>query len=121
MPARDRVRPDEEDRPAVTAEHASERGEDRAVVGFEARTGDLALQHSELMTQHEDLDILDPWNARGGRAAPAGRSRAGSDGRSGPHADPRSAPTTPITPSAKPQVNAPDEYSAPTGQSHCQR
>src|ERR1035437_6634281 len=58
MPARDRVRPDEEDRPAVTAEHASEHGEDRAVVGFEARTGDLALQHGELMTQHEDLDIL---------------------------------------------------------------
>ena len=103
MPARDRVRPDEEDRPAVTAEHASEHGEDRAVVGFEARTGDLALQHGELMTQHEDLDILDPWNARGGRAAPAGRSRAGSDGRSGPHADPRSAPTTPITPARNPR------------------
>ena len=55
---RDRVRSDEEDRPAVTAEHASERGEDRAVVGFEARTRDLALQHGELMAQHEDLDIF---------------------------------------------------------------
>ena len=58
MPTQDRVRSDEEDRTAITAEHASERGEDRAVVGFEARTRDLALQHGELMAQHEDLDIL---------------------------------------------------------------
>ena len=58
MPTQDRVRSDEEDRPAVTAEHASERGEDRSVDGFEAGPGDLALQHRELVAQHEDLDIL---------------------------------------------------------------
>jgi hypothetical protein len=43
---------------AVTAEYASERAEDRSVIGFEARTGDLAAQHRELMSQHENLDIL---------------------------------------------------------------
>src|ERR1019366_9182087 len=44
--------------PAVAAEHASERGEDRSVLGFEARTDDLAFQDGELMAQHENLDIL---------------------------------------------------------------
>ena len=58
MPTEDRVRSDEEDRPAVAAEHASERGEDRSVLGFEARSRDLALQDGELMAQHENLDIL---------------------------------------------------------------
>ena len=58
MPTQDRVGLHQEDRPAVTAEHTSERGEDRTVVGFEARTRDLALQDRELMAQHEDLDIL---------------------------------------------------------------
>jgi hypothetical protein len=58
MPTRDRVRSDEEDRPAVTAEHASECGEDDAVVGFETRPCNLALHHRELVAQHEDLDIF---------------------------------------------------------------
>jgi hypothetical protein len=42
----------------VTPEHTRERGEERAVGGFEARTCDLALQDRELMAQHEDFDIL---------------------------------------------------------------
>ena len=58
MPTEDCVRSDEEDWPAVAAEHASERGEDRSVLGFEARSRDLALQDAELMAQHENLDIL---------------------------------------------------------------
>jgi hypothetical protein len=58
MPPKDRVRSHEEDRPAVTAEHACEGGDERAVVGFEVRTDDLALQDRELMAQHEDLDIF---------------------------------------------------------------
>lgn len=49
----DRFRLHHEDGPAVLAEHGSKAGEDRAVVGFEARTCDLALQDRELMTQHE--------------------------------------------------------------------
>jgi hypothetical protein len=35
-----------------------ERGKEGAVVGFETRTRDLALQHGELVSQHEDLDIF---------------------------------------------------------------
>jgi hypothetical protein len=38
MPTQDRVGSDEEDRPAITAEYTRQRGEDRSVVGFEART-----------------------------------------------------------------------------------
>jgi hypothetical protein len=49
---------DHEDRPAVTAERASERGEDRAIVRFEARTDLLTLQYGELVAQYEDLDVL---------------------------------------------------------------
>ena len=58
MPTQDRVGLHHEDRPALTAEHTRERGEDRAVVGFEAWTRDLALQHGELVAQHEDLDVF---------------------------------------------------------------
>lgn len=58
MPPEDRVLSHQQDRPAVAAEYASAGGENRSVVGFEARTGDLALQDRELVTQHEDLDIL---------------------------------------------------------------
>ena len=58
MPTEDGVGPDYEDGPALTAEPTRERGKDRAVVGFETRTRDLALQDGELMTQHEDLGIF---------------------------------------------------------------
>jgi hypothetical protein len=58
MPPQQRVWLDHEDRPAVTAEYARERAKERAVVGFETRTRDLASQHGELMTQDEDLDIF---------------------------------------------------------------
>ena len=58
MPTQDRVgltrKIDQRSRPSTR----DKRGEDRSVVGFEARTRDLALQHRELMAQHEDLDIL---------------------------------------------------------------
>jgi len=63
MPTQDRVGSDEGDRPAVAAEHASERGENGAVVDFEARPRDLAAQDGELMAQHENLDILRPISA----------------------------------------------------------
>jgi hypothetical protein len=49
MPTQDRVGLHEQDRPAVTAENVSERGEDRSVGGFEARTRDLASQDGELV------------------------------------------------------------------------
>ena len=49
MPTKDCVRPDEEDWPAITAEHADTRGEDRSVLGFQARSRDLAFHDGELM------------------------------------------------------------------------
>src|SRR5438445_4650290 len=58
MPTQQRVRLHYEDGPSVTAEDLRERSEDGAVVGFEAGTDGLALQHSQLVTQHEDLDIF---------------------------------------------------------------
>src|SRR5207253_2818399 len=99
---------DDEDRPPVTAERTRERGEDDAVVGFETRTRDLALQHRELMAQHEDLDIL------GTIASTAQHEqfevRAGQHGRNGPPADPRSAPTRAAHANAKLQVTTPDGF-----------
>jgi hypothetical protein len=58
VPTQQRVGLHEEDGPAVTADRARERGKDRAVVGFETRTRDLSVQYSELVAQHEDLDIF---------------------------------------------------------------
>jgi hypothetical protein len=58
MPTPDRVGRDHEDRPAVTADDTRERGEDRAIAGFETRTAVVALQHGKLLAQHEDLDIF---------------------------------------------------------------
>src|SRR5207244_668944 len=58
MPTQDRVGLHQQDRPVVTTERTRERGEDRSITWLEARTRDLASQHSELMAQHEDLDIF---------------------------------------------------------------
>jgi hypothetical protein len=58
IPTQQRVGRHDEDRPAVTAERSSERGEDCAVVGFEPWMWLLAFQHRKLVAQHEDLDIF---------------------------------------------------------------
>ena len=58
MPPQQRVGLHHEKRPAVTAEHAGERGEDGAVVGSEPWMCLLASQHGELVAQHEELDIF---------------------------------------------------------------
>jgi len=58
MPTKNRVGSDEEDRPAVTTNNARHGTQERAVVGFETRTGELALQDRDLVTEYEDLDIL---------------------------------------------------------------
>ena len=112
MPRQDRVGLHQEDRPAVTTECTRERGEDRSVVGFEARTSDLALQHGELMAQHEDLDIL-------------GTIRAAAQHQQVDHEPDETVETghalilavleSRRSANAKHQVNAPDEFSAPTG------
>jgi hypothetical protein len=49
MPRQDRVRLDEERRPAVAAEHPRERGDHGTVGGFETPSRHLTLQDPELM------------------------------------------------------------------------
>lgn len=58
MPAQDGVRFDQERRPAVAAEHARQRGEQRTVCGFETRSRHLTVQNGELMPKDEDLGVL---------------------------------------------------------------
>ena len=58
MPTQNRVGLDEKDRPAVTTNDPRQRTQERAIFGLETRTGDLALQDHELVTEYEDLDIL---------------------------------------------------------------
>jgi hypothetical protein len=65
MPTQQCVGLDHEDRPAVTAERTRERGEDRAIVGFETRTPVLALENGELVTQHKDFDVFGTIRATG--------------------------------------------------------
>ena len=60
MPTQNRGWLHQQHRPAVTAKNASEGGEDRAVLGLATRTRDLALQHRDLMAQHEHLDFFGP-------------------------------------------------------------
>ena len=112
MPTQDRVGLHHEDGPAVTAEDASERGEDRSVGGFEARPDDLALQHGELVAQHQDLDIFG--------TIPAATQHQQVDhepdetDRNVPRVDRDRPESGRSDRSAKPQVNSPDEIPAPT-------
>ena len=58
MPAKDRLGRDEEGCPPLTGDQASEGTDERSIRPGEAGTGDLALEHGELMAQHEDLGVL---------------------------------------------------------------
>jgi hypothetical protein len=58
MPGQDGLGLHEEDRPAITVEYASQRGEDRSVGWFEAGPWHLTVQDRELMAQDEDLGIF---------------------------------------------------------------
>jgi len=58
MPGQDRLRADEEGRPAVAAEHASERRNEHAVGRLEAWSRYLTVQDRELMAQDEDLGVF---------------------------------------------------------------
>jgi hypothetical protein len=63
MPTQDRVWLHQENGPGVTVEYTRECREDRSIVEFEARSGDLPFQDDELTAQHEDLVILGPVRA----------------------------------------------------------
>jgi len=69
VPAQERLGPDEEAGPAGSGERPADRGEQGAVGGLELGAWDLAAEHSELMTQHQNLQVL------GGVAAGEQRER----------------------------------------------
>jgi hypothetical protein len=58
MPAQQRLGRDEEARPAGSGQDAADRGEQGAVGGLELGSWDLAVEHGELVAQHEDLQVL---------------------------------------------------------------
>jgi hypothetical protein len=58
MPAQQRLRPDEEARPASPGQDTADRCEQGTVGGLEPETRDLVTQHAELVAQDEDLEIL---------------------------------------------------------------
>jgi hypothetical protein len=58
VPAQQRLRCDEETRPAGSGQRAADRSEQHPVGRFELGTGRLAAQHSQLVAQNEDLQIL---------------------------------------------------------------
>ncbi len=58
MPAQQGGRRHQEDTPAFPAEKAGQAGQDRAVGRGVPRPCHLAAQHSELVAQHGDLDVL---------------------------------------------------------------
>jgi hypothetical protein len=58
VPAQQRLRPDDETGPAGSGQHAADGSEQRSVGGPEPGSSRLAAQHTELVTQDEDLQIL---------------------------------------------------------------
>ncbi len=60
MPREERVGLHQEHRPPLPVERPCECSQERTVVPVEVRSGDLSAQHRELVTKHEDLNILRP-------------------------------------------------------------
>ena len=58
VPAKDRRRRDEERRPPLTRDEASEGADDRSIGPGEAGTGGLAPEQGKLVAEHEDLASL---------------------------------------------------------------
>jgi len=58
VPAKDRLRRDEERLPAFPRDETGKQSDERAVGPGEAGTGDLAAKHGQLVAEHEDLCIF---------------------------------------------------------------
>jgi hypothetical protein len=58
MPAEERVGRDEERTPALAREEPARGGQERAVGGPQRGPRDLAPQDGELMTENDDLELL---------------------------------------------------------------
>ena len=76
MPAQQRVRPDEEARPARSRQHATDGGEQGPVGGLQLGTWELAAQDAELVAQHQQFQALDGI-AAGSEVRTAGSSGTG--------------------------------------------
>jgi hypothetical protein len=110
MPTQERVGLHQEERPPFTAEHTRECGEERSVVGFEPRMWVLAVQHRELMAQHEDLDILGTIAPRAQHQQVEYQADKKVETR---HAPILAAPELARLALAKPQVTAPGRVLGP--------
>jgi hypothetical protein len=58
VPAKDRLRSDEERCPALSGYESGQEADEGTVGPGEAGTGDLATKHGELMAKHQYLGIL---------------------------------------------------------------
>jgi hypothetical protein len=58
VPAKDRLRRDEERSPALSGYEAGQEADERPIGPREAGTRDLATQHSDLMAKYQYLGIL---------------------------------------------------------------
>ena len=58
MPGEDRLRRDEEPRPASLWDQAREQGDKRSIGPGEATAAHLSAEHGELVAEHEDLSVL---------------------------------------------------------------
>jgi hypothetical protein len=58
MPAQERVRADEERRPARSAERAAGGSQEDTVALLQPRLGDLAAKNREFVPQHHNLELL---------------------------------------------------------------
>jgi hypothetical protein len=67
MPAHERVGRDEERTPALAREQPARGGQERAVGGPKRGPSHLAPQDRELMTEHDDLKLLELLGAAGER------------------------------------------------------
>ena len=59
MPAQQRVRTNEERRPAPSAQQPAGRSQEHPVPVVQLRTSDLAAKNGELVAQHYDLELLE--------------------------------------------------------------
>ena len=59
MPAKQRVRTDEERLLARSAQQPAGRSKEHAVVLLKPRAGDLAAQNGQLVSKHHDLKLLE--------------------------------------------------------------
>jgi hypothetical protein len=67
MPAHEGVGCDDGRTPALAREQAARGGQERAVGGPKRGPRDLAPQDRELMTEHDDLELLEVLGAEGER------------------------------------------------------